>query len=155
MCINRHVEMIIGRNFTVEFIPYLFEIYIEHTYDDVRPRLGKTDSYTGSWTHDMFVWYVYIIYEWDCGLLFTGDTVTIRHPRPDSVISEKSTSSSRPPSLEFGSKRSSREIPLSPTGYEQPPTPDFPPPSPMTAILGIQEQINPTVGTKYHLFIIY
>ena len=76
----------------------------------------------------------------------------------------KSTGSSRPPSLEFGSKRNSRcsnryssasvggvsggipeNEPLSPSGYEQPPTPDHPPPSPMTAILGIQEKINPNV----------
>ncbi|XP_064635654.1 ankyrin repeat and sterile alpha motif domain-containing protein 1B-like isoform X3 [Lineus longissimus] len=67
-----------------------------------------------------------------------------KEPLPTKAIS-------KPPSLEFDSKRSSRasrtstcsEIPVSPTGYIQPPTPDFPPPSPMTAILGIQEHINP------------
>ena len=57
------------------------------------------------------------------------------------------TPTSRPPSLDFSSKRSSVEVqPLSPTGYQQPPTPDHPPPSPMTAVLGIHEKINPKVG---------
>ncbi len=69
-----------------------------------------------------------------------------------SRSSEMSSGShSRPPSLQLsgaGSKRSSREVvPLSPTGYEQPPTPDHPPPSPMTAVIGIQEKINP--GVRY------
>ena len=53
----------------------------------------------------------------------------------------------RPPSLEFDRKRTSRgDVPLSPTHYQQPPTPDFPPPSPHTAVLGIQLQINPWVS---------
>ncbi|XP_064602362.1 ankyrin repeat and SAM domain-containing protein 1A-like isoform X2 [Liolophura sinensis] len=53
---------------------------------------------------------------------------------------------SRPPSLEFDNVRCrllSQEIPLTPTGYSQPPTPDHPPPSPHTAVLGIHERINP------------
>ena len=33
--------------------------------------------------------------------------------------------------------------PLSPTGYPQPPTPDFPPPSPATAEAGIEKKIAP------------
>ena len=37
-------------------------------------------------------------------------------------------------------------FPLSPTGYIQPPTPDHPPPSPMTAGMFIQETINPHVS---------
>ncbi|XP_076451066.1 uncharacterized protein LOC143286967 isoform X2 [Babylonia areolata] len=33
--------------------------------------------------------------------------------------------------------------PLSPSNYSQPPTPDYPPPSPSTALQGIQQKINP------------
>ncbi|XP_033752699.1 ankyrin repeat and SAM domain-containing protein 1A-like isoform X2 [Pecten maximus] len=48
----------------------------------------------------------------------------------------------KPPSLEFEKKRLIREeIPLTPTGYPQPATPDFPPPSPNTAMQGIQEKM--------------
>ncbi|XP_021352919.1 ankyrin repeat and sterile alpha motif domain-containing protein 1B-like isoform X3 [Mizuhopecten yessoensis] len=48
----------------------------------------------------------------------------------------------KPPSLEFEKKRLHREeIPLTPTGYPQPATPDFPPPSPNTAMQGIQEKM--------------
>ncbi|XP_060070026.1 uncharacterized protein LOC132550045 [Ylistrum balloti] len=48
----------------------------------------------------------------------------------------------KPPSLEFEKKRLKREeIPLTPTGYPQPATPDFPPPSPNTAMQGIQEKM--------------
>nr|XP_022307379.1 uncharacterized protein LOC111113399 isoform X4 [Crassostrea virginica] len=46
-----------------------------------------------------------------------------------------------PGSLEFERKRPNEGIPLTPTGYSQPPTPDFPPPSPHTAILGIEEKM--------------
>ena len=67
----------------------------------------------------------------------------------DDTRSLTSNISSRPPSLDLGgstSKRSSREVgPLSPSGYQQPPTPDHPPPSPSTALLGIQLHINPKV----------
>ena len=62
--------------------------------------------------------------------------------------------SSRPSSLEFSSSnRSSREMPLSPSGYQQPPTPDFPPPSPATAQAGIRQKIDPIiahVSTQYY-----
>ena len=55
----------------------------------------------------------------------------------------------RPPSLnlEGGGVRAGCRVapPSSPTSYDQPPTPEHPPPSPMTAVLGIQEKINPTV----------
>ena len=55
--------------------------------------------------------------------------------------------SSRPSSLEFSSSnRSSREMPLSPSGYQQPPTPDFPPPSPATAQAGIRQKIDPIIA---------
>ncbi|KAL5007848.1 hypothetical protein ScPMuIL_016654 [Solemya velum] len=52
---------------------------------------------------------------------------------------------SKPNSLDLDNQRMSRsscEVPLSPTGYTQPPTPDFPPPSPDTAIFGIQQKIG-------------
>lgn len=51
----------------------------------------------------------------------------------------------RPPSLNLNGSRplSRRDIPLSPSNYKQPPTPEHPPPSPMTAILGIQEKLKP------------
>lgn len=46
-----------------------------------------------------------------------------------------------PGSLEFGKRRQTEGIPLTPTGYTQPPTPDFPPPSPHTALVGIEERM--------------
>ena len=36
--------------------------------------------------------------------------------------------------------------PLTPTGYTQPPTPDFPPPSPTTAMMGIELKIQQIVS---------
>ena len=53
---------------------------------------------------------------------------------------------SRPVSLEFSGASSDRAMPLSPTGYQQPPTPDFPPPSPATAQAGIQHKIDPIIA---------
>ncbi|XP_069133089.1 ankyrin repeat and sterile alpha motif domain-containing protein 1B-like isoform X3 [Argopecten irradians] len=48
----------------------------------------------------------------------------------------------KPPTLEFEKKRLIQEdVPLTPTGYPQPATPDFPPPSPNTAMQGIQEKM--------------
>lgn len=46
-----------------------------------------------------------------------------------------------PGSLQFDRTKHKEGIPLTPTGYTQPPTPDFPPPSPHTAILGIEERM--------------
>lgn len=46
-----------------------------------------------------------------------------------------------PGSLQFDKTKHKEGIPLTPTGYTQPPTPDFPPPSPHTAILGIEERM--------------
>jgi hypothetical protein len=43
--------------------------------------------------------------------------------------------------LEFDKKKQAEGIPLTPTGYAQPPTPDFPPPSPHTALVGIEERM--------------
>lgn len=40
-------------------------------------------------------------------------------------------------------KRASVHFPSSPTNYDQPPTPDNPPPSPGTAEIGIHEKIHP------------
>lgn len=49
----------------------------------------------------------------------------------------------KPMSLDVRNKRATVNIPLSPTGYDQPPTPDHPPPSPATAVAGIHEKMRP------------
>ncbi|KAH9373965.1 hypothetical protein HPB48_016612 [Haemaphysalis longicornis] len=49
----------------------------------------------------------------------------------------------RSSSSSSGSKRATVQIPLSPSHYEQPPTPEFPPPSPATAESGIHSKIRP------------
>ncbi|XP_052239797.1 protein phosphatase 1 regulatory subunit 12A-like isoform X3 [Dreissena polymorpha] len=51
-------------------------------------------------------------------------------------------SHSKPLHLDFRKGRVSGHTPLTPTGYHQPPTPDFPPPSPATALLGIEKKIK-------------
>ncbi|CAN7937244.1 unnamed protein product [Ixodes hexagonus] len=58
------------------------------------------------------------------------------------------SSDERPGSLALCSrvgsgKRATVQIPLSPSHYEQPPTPEFPPPSPTTAESGILDRIRP------------
>ncbi|KAF8767725.1 Ankyrin repeat and sterile alpha motif like protein [Argiope bruennichi] len=58
--------------------------------------------------------------------------------RPDKPIPP-----AKPKTLDLRTKRQTIQIPLSPTHYQQPPTPDFPPPSPSTAALGIHEKIRP------------
>ncbi|GFV53430.1 ankyrin repeat and sterile alpha motif domain-containing protein 1B [Trichonephila clavipes] len=58
--------------------------------------------------------------------------------RPDKPIPP-----AKPKTLDLRTKRQTVQIPLSPTHYQQPPTPDFPPPSPSTAALGIHEKIRP------------
>ncbi|XP_023216633.1 ankyrin repeat and sterile alpha motif domain-containing protein 1B-like [Centruroides sculpturatus] len=60
-----------------------------------------------------------------------------------SVSSCEDERPNKPNSLDFRSKRATVQIPLSPTHYQQPPTPDFPPPSPSTAAGGIHEKIRP------------
>ncbi|KAL3841322.1 hypothetical protein ACJMK2_019484, partial [Sinanodonta woodiana] len=67
----------------------------------------------------------------------------------DTVFESTSTSNSKaaekPDSLPLNLARRSmkiQNIPVTPTGYHQPPTPDFPPPSPTTAIQGIQQKIQ-------------
>lgn len=49
----------------------------------------------------------------------------------------------KPNYLNLKKKRASVQIPTSPTNYQQPPTPDNPPPSPGTAEIGIHEKIHP------------
>ena len=67
--------------------------------------------------------------------------------RPATVV-EESPTGTRPSGLNMSSVRTTcSAAPTSPTHYNQPPTPEHPPPSPMTAILGIQEKINPKVST--------
>jgi len=52
--------------------------------------------------------------------------------------------SSRPSELNLSSKQSTQVVPLNPTSHDdQPPTPEHPPPSPTTAMFGIQQKINP------------
>ena len=47
----------------------------------------------------------------------------------------------KPNYLDFVARKSLSQGPLTPTGYPQPPTPDFPPPSPATAMQGIEMKI--------------
>ena len=58
---------------------------------------------------------------------------------------DQSQRESRPASLEVSNPTAPKPPPdpLSPTGYKQPPTPDFPPPSPATAQDGIEKKIAP------------
>lgn len=49
---------------------------------------------------------------------------------------------SKPNYLDFVARKSLSHDPLTPTGYTQPPTPDFPPPSPATALQGIELKIQ-------------
>lgn len=56
---------------------------------------------------------------------------------------EKPIPPAKPKTLDLRTKRQTIQIPLSPTHYHQPPTPEFPPPSPSTAALGIHEKIRP------------
>ncbi|XP_055998045.1 ankyrin repeat and sterile alpha motif domain-containing protein 1B-like isoform X10 [Ostrea edulis] len=81
-----------------------------------------------------------------------GEYVTLTAPHPKEK-SERLSNGVREPkedtgqgikppgSLEFGKRRQTEGIPLTPTGYTQPPTPDFPPPSPHTALVGIEERM--------------
>ncbi|XP_053385251.1 ankyrin repeat and sterile alpha motif domain-containing protein 1B-like isoform X2 [Mercenaria mercenaria] len=57
--------------------------------------------------------------------------------------------SPKPTHLDF--LKSKPGTPLTPTGYPQPPTPDFPPPSPATAMLGIEMKIQQIKQEYYHL----
>ncbi|KAK3580897.1 hypothetical protein CHS0354_008182 [Potamilus streckersoni] len=68
-----------------------------------------------------------------------SDTVSESASTNNSIAAEK------PDSLHLNLARRSmktQNIPITPTGYHQPPTPDFPPPSPTTAIQGIQQKIQ-------------
>ncbi|KAL8623983.1 hypothetical protein ACOMHN_040609 [Nucella lapillus] len=69
------------------------------------------------------------------------------------ILEEEKAKAKKPKSLELeGSKGDDSADtateeeggqPMSPTNYSQPPTPDYPPPSPSTALHGIQQKINP------------
>lgn len=72
----------------------------------------------------------------------TGDGL-----RPDKPIPP-----AKPKTLDLRTKRQTIQIPLSPTHYQQPPTPDFPPPSPSTAALGIHEKIRPLSQVGCEIF---
>ncbi|XP_076311891.1 ankyrin repeat and sterile alpha motif domain-containing protein 1B-like isoform X2 [Tachypleus tridentatus] len=61
----------------------------------------------------------------------------------NDTLSREDSMSAKPNFLDFRNKRATVHIPLSPTNYHQPPTPDFPPPSPATAEYGILEKIRP------------
>lgn len=64
-----------------------------------------------------------------------------------SSDTDQSQRDSRPASLDVTNAATPRrkQDPLSPTGYQQPPTPDFPPPSPATAEAGIEKKIAPII----------
>ncbi|KAL4224939.1 Ankyrin repeat and sterile alpha motif domain-containing protein 1B [Mactra antiquata] len=68
---------------------------------------------------------------------------------PDTLVQDKEASepkvSPKPNYLEF--MKNKPNTPLTPTGYPQPPTPDFPPPSPATAMMGIELKIS-QIDTK-------
>ncbi|XP_013778899.1 uncharacterized protein LOC106463417 isoform X2 [Limulus polyphemus] len=71
--------------------------------------------------------------------LTQGKVLTSSH----SVFTREDSMTAKPSFLDFQNKRATVQIPLSPTNYNQPPTPDFPPPSPATAEHGIHEKIRP------------
>lgn len=66
-----------------------------------------------------------------------------RQQHTRSASDTTGTSDERPGSLSLGAKRATVQIPLSPSHYAQPPTPEFPPPSPSTAESGIHDRIRP------------
>lgn len=81
----------------------------------------------------------------------------VKNTRPETA-SVESVANQRPPDINLASKRSTCVVPTviapsSPTHYTQPPTPEHPPPSPMTAILGIEEKINPKVSVVCHSYL--
>lgn len=57
----------------------------------------------------------------------------------------------KPNCLNLKQKRASVQIPTSPTNYQQPPTPDNPPPSPGTAEIGIHKKIHPSGQVSFLL----
>lgn len=67
----------------------------------------------------------------------------------DQVIPCKEIQTPKPNYLNLKKKRASVQIPTSPTNYQQPPTPDNPPPSPGTAEIGIHEKIHPSGQVSY------
>ena len=60
----------------------------------------------------------------------------------------------KPNYLDFVARKSLAQEPLTPTGYTQPPTPDFPPPSPATAMQGIEMKIQEMVSLVHYVIYI-
>ncbi|XP_066942509.1 ankyrin repeat and SAM domain-containing protein 1A-like isoform X16 [Macrobrachium rosenbergii] len=67
---------------------------------------------------------------------------TISTKSEGHISSEDSDSDHRPKSLEFRDKKINVNIPLSPTNYQQPPTPDHPPPSARQAQISIHAKMQ-------------
>ncbi|KAK7065190.1 Ankyrin repeat [Halocaridina rubra] len=67
---------------------------------------------------------------------------TISTKSEGHISSDDSDSDHRPKSLEFRDKKINVNIPLSPTNYHQPPTPDHPPPSARQAQISIHAKIQ-------------
>ncbi|GBN36478.1 hypothetical protein AVEN_219944-1 [Araneus ventricosus] len=61
----------------------------------------------------------------------------------------------KPTNLNIVKNRASVHIPSSPTNYDQPPTPDNPPPSPGTAEIGIHEKIHPARQANQSAFALH
>ncbi|XP_041365228.1 ankyrin repeat and SAM domain-containing protein 1A-like isoform X2 [Gigantopelta aegis] len=88
----------------------------------------------------------------DTGDLPADVSVTVDQKIPDTKPAPETTEKAqKPSSLPLDVKRTSvvgEDVPLSPSSYVQPPTPDHPPPSPMTAVSGITLKINPQEKRK-------
>nr|KAG5692402.1 hypothetical protein BaRGS_000686 [Batillaria attramentaria] len=92
----------------------------------------------------------------DALTIISGHINSQRTPDSDGEqdVNDEEGKISKPQSLELdGSKKresagAEGDLPLSPSTYAQPPTPDCPPPSPSTAIQGIQQKINPQEKRK-------
>lgn len=68
-----------------------------------------------------------------------------KHGKPKSLQLDGSKKRDSSGSCSAGTDNDLPDLPLSPTNYPQPPTPDCPPPSPSTAMHGIHLKINPQV----------
>ncbi|XP_025086384.1 ankyrin repeat and SAM domain-containing protein 1A-like isoform X2 [Pomacea canaliculata] len=66
-----------------------------------------------------------------------------KHGKPKSLQLDGSKKRDSSGSCSAGTDNDLPDLPLSPTNYPQPPTPDCPPPSPSTAMHGIHLKINP------------
>jgi len=61
-----------------------------------------------------------------------------------SAASTQPARNPRPPELNLASQQCTQVMPSSPVSHDQPPTPEHPPPSPTTAMIGIQQKLNPS-----------